>query len=191
MEDLSQSLHDAGFDLLNVPYPSFRKSLSDIVEEVARAIRHTSGTEKTQHFVTHSMGGIVLRCLADRYPELVTGRVIMLAPPNQGSEIIDWLEDCPLARYSLGPAGMNLSTTRVKKEIPTLSSEKDLTVIMGKRQSIPIFNSFLQGPHDGIVTVEGGRLHPLTPLEVVDADHSFIMGDRAVIKRVIQRLKSK
>lgn len=186
MEDLSKTLHHEGLEVLNVPYASFRKSLDEIVDDVADTIR---GSEKITHFVTHSMGGIVLRCLADRYPELVTGKIVMLAPPNQGSEIIDWLEDSPLGRWSLGPGGMSLSTEKVQRLIPGFSHRQEVTVIMGKRKSVPLFDSFFEGEHDGVVTVEGGRVAGLTRLEIVDADHTFIMGEQEVLKRVTELLK--
>jgi len=187
MDDLSQSLHGQGFETLSVPYSSFRKTLDEIVEEVAEAIR---GSEKTTHFVTHSMGGIVLRCLADRYPELVTGKIVMLAPPNQGSEIIDWLEDSVLGRWSLGPGGMALSTEKVQKSVPGFTGEREVTVIMGKNKSVPFFNSLISGEHDGVVSVKGGQVSGQTRLEVMDADHTFIMGEAAVIERVGQILKA-
>lgn len=186
MDGLAQSLSEQGFETLNVPYSSFRKPLDKIVEEVAEAIK---GSEKKTHFVTHSMGGIVLRCLADRYPELVTGKIVMLAPPNQGSEIIDWLEDSLLGRWSLGPGGMALSTDRVRNEIPGFSSEQEVTVIMGNRQSLSLFDSFFQGEHDGVVTVKGGQVCGQARLEVVDADHTFIMGEKKVVERVSKLLE--
>ena len=181
MEGLSSHLNELGFETLNIPYPSFRKSLDHIVEDVALAL---GSSEKTTHFVTHSMGGIVLRCLAARYPERVNGKIIMLAPPNQGSEIIDWLEDSLIGKWSLGPGGMNLSTKRVKSDIPGFSANHDVSVIMGRRQSVPFFDSFFQGEHDGVVTVEGGKVPGLTRLEIVEADHTFIMAEKVVIEKV-------
>ena len=128
MEEPARYLHHCGFETLNLPYPSFRQSVDKIVDHVAREIFPSS---KRTHFVTHSMGGIVLRCLAKRHPELITGNVVMLAPPNQGSEIIDWLEDSPLGRLSLGPGGMSLSTNRLPQEVPPFDGSNDVSVIMG------------------------------------------------------------
>ncbi len=186
MDELALTLSQEGFEIFNHPYPSFRKSMSELVESLAQELR---GSEKITHFVTHSMGGIVLRCLAQRHPELVTGKIIMLAPPNQGSEIIDWLQDFPPAHYLLGPAGMSLATERVRREIPSFSGGQDVTVIMGRRQSVPFFNFLFQGEHDGVVSVAGGHVIGQTRLEVVDADHSFIMGEAVVLNRVRDLLK--
>ena len=134
------------------------------------------------------MGGIVLRALAERYPEQVTGKVVMLAPPNQGSEIIDWLEDCFFAQWVLGPGGIGLSTSRVRSEVPVLSGKQEVFVLMGEKTSVPIFATLLKGKNDGVVTVEGGRVEGIKSLEVFDADHTFIMGEKEVLARVCEIL---
>ena len=185
MEEPVRVLNERGFETLNLPYPSFRKTLDEIVDQVARQIPPSS---KPTHFVTHSMGGIVLRLLAKRYPELVTGKIVMLAPPNQGSEIIDWLEEFPLARWSLGPGGISLSTDRVPKEVPELENDDEVFVLMGRKNTVPIFDFLLKGKNDGVVTVEGGRIKGMSRLEVFDADHTFIMGDDRVLQRVAELL---
>ena len=186
MESTSRFLNKRGFETLNVPYPSFRKSLDEIVDLIGEAI---GPSNKPTHFVTHSMGGIVLRCLAERYPELVTGKTVMLAPPNQGSEIIDWLEDSPLGRLSLGPGGMSLSTANVSQNLPGLPPGRETYVIMGKRDRTRIFRSMFDGANDGVVTVAGGRLPGVTHLDVVDADHTFIMGEDEVLEKVARYLQ--
>lgn len=186
MEPLAKNIHEHGFETLNIPYSSFRKPLTEIVDSVADLIR---GSDKKTHFVTHSMGGIVVRSLAHRYPDLVTGRIVMLAPPNQGSEIIDWLEDCPLAQWSLGPGGMNLSSKRVQSEIPSLASHHPLKIIMGNKASSPFFNYLFKSEHDGIVTVSGGNLPEQDEFEVIHANHTFISGEEEAIEKAITFLK--
>ena len=141
MDDLAVELHKQGYETLNLPYPSFRKSLDEIVKEVADQL---GNSEKKTHFVTHSMGGIVLRKLAHEHPDQVTGRVVMLAPPNQGSEIIDWLEDCSFAKWALGPGGMALSTEEVMNKVPKLSGENEVGVVMGDQKNLRLFQPLLE-----------------------------------------------
>ncbi len=185
MEEPATFLNERGFDTVNLPYPSFRKSMEKIVDHVAEAV---GSSDKPTHFVTHSMGGIVARHLAARYPELVTGRVVMLAPPNQGSEIIDWLEDSPLGQVALGPGGMSLSTEKVQRDVPGFQSGGEVSVIMGSKNLVPVFDFLLEGENDGVVTVEGGKVDGLTRLEVMDADHTFIMGNKRVLEKVAEIL---
>ncbi len=185
MDGLASALNDEGFETLNIPYASFRKTLDEIVDDVADAI---GSSPRRTHFVTHSMGGIVLRCLARRHPDLVTGKIVMLAPPNQGSEIIDWLEDSPLSRWALGPGGMSLSTDKVRDNVPGFSDQHDVSVIMGRSSSVPFFRSLFQGENDGIVTAGGGKVAGMRRMEIVDGDHTFLMNQPVVRKRVINLL---
>lgn len=185
MEELAKFLNDRGFETVNIPYPSFRRPMEEIVDHVAELV---GSSEKPTHFVTHSMGGIVLRHLAARYPGLVTGDIVMLAPPNQGSEIIDWLEDSFVGQAALGPGGMSLSTEKVRRDVPGLRTGGEVSVIMGSSNLVPVFNFLLEDGNDGVVTIEGGKVNGLTRLEVMDADHTFIMGNQKVMERVAEIL---
>ena len=185
MEGLATHLNKEGFETLNIPYPSFRKSLDEIVTVVQEAI---PPSEKPTHFVTHSMGGIVLRCLAQKSPDLITGKIVMLAPPNQGSEIIDWLEESFLGRTLFGPGGMSLSTNNVRQNIPGFQSNHDVAVVMGQSQRMPLFQSFLGEDHDGIVTVEGGKVGGMKQFDTVNADHTLIMNNPEARSRVLSYL---
>ena len=186
MEGMSEYLNEDGFETVNVPYASFRKPLDEIVDDVAEAIGES---EKTTHFVTHSMGGIVVRLLADRYPELVTGKIAMLAPPNQGSEIIDWLSDSFVGHWSLGPGGMAMSTEKTPNEIPGFRGKNDVVVIMGESKPMPLFRFLLDEENDGIVSVEKGKVEGMSDFRVRPGDHTFIMGRSEIQAEVGEFLK--
>lgn len=187
MENLAELLQKRGFETLNVPYASFRKPMDEIVADVAEIVS-SYDDGKPVHFVTHSMGGIVLRHLAHRFPELVNDRAVLLAPPNQGSEIIDWLESFPLSRWLLGPGGMSLSTAAVRREVPGFSGEVEVAVVMGRSRSFPFFQGLLDSDNDGIVSVEGGQVLGMRALKVLDGDHTFLMGEREVGEEVLSFL---
>jgi pimeloyl-ACP methyl ester carboxylesterase len=127
------------------------------------------------------MGGIVVRLLARDHPELVTGRVVMMAPPNQGSAIIDWLDDCRPARWILGPAGMGLATREVQEHIPVFPPDREVFVVMGRCGRVPLFRFLLRGENDGIVAVDEGRLSGTRRFDVMDVDHTFMMGQAGVL----------
>lgn len=192
MEGMAEMLSSEGYETLSIPYSSFRSALPDIVEAVAEELRiHEDG--RKVHFVTHSMAGIVVRQLAANYPELVTGRIVMLAPPNQGSEIIDWLGRYPLkplADLAFGPGGMSLSTNFVRKEVPGFSDDYEVSVVMGCKSSVPLFGPLLGGENDGIVSVAGGEVEGMNRLEVIDVDHTFMMGEKVTREKVLHFLKN-
>lgn len=185
MDELALDLHAKGYETINLPYPSFRKSLDEIVTEVAEQL---GDSDKKTHFVTHSMGGIVIRKLAHDFPNKVTGRIVMLAPPNQGSEIIDWMEDCSFVQWSLGPGGMELSSESVTQSIPGFSHQEEVGVIMGCGQNLPIFQPLLDGENDGIVTVDGGMTEGVSELIVTPTNHCFIMANPKVKAQITEFL---
>ena len=187
MDGVAEYLHGEGFETLNVPYASFRKPLDEIIEDVAAEI---GKSEKTTHFVTHSMGGIVVRLLADRFPELVTGKIAMLAPPNQGSEIIDWLSDSFVGRWALGPGGMAMSTQKTPLEIPGFKLGNEVMVIMGESNPMPLFRFLLDEENDGIVSVEKGKVEGMSKFRVRPGDHTFIMGRPEIQVEVGEFLKA-
>jgi len=187
MDGVAQEFYSEGYETVNLSYPSFTKPMEEIVARVHHELK--SLPQKKTHFVTHSLGGIVVRHLARHHPELVSGRVVMVAPPSQGSEIIDWLEECPLTRIAFGPAGLSLSTTRVMAEVPQLSDTVEVGVIMGHSKKLPFFQEFLESENDGIVSVEKGRLPKMQDFTVVEGDHTFIMNEplvRKLAKRFLQ-----
>ena len=186
MEPLARRLHEQGFHTINLPYPSGRLPLPELVEFLRPLILSYCG-DRSPHFVTHSLGGILVRCLLHDWSGPAPGRVVMLAPPNQGSPIIDQYGDRALGRF-LGPSGRSLATGIVRATIPLLPPEIDCAVIMGRRSLIPFFNRWLGDQHDGIVAVNDGKLEGVKEFHVVDADHTFIPGSPEVGRLVAEFL---
>ena len=187
MEPMANYLNSQGFTTVNVPYASFRYELDDIVERVRLLVKPWVDQGRNIHFVTHSLGGVVLK---HRVGEAVLpeerekiGRVVMLAPPHQGSEIIDWLSNSPM-RHVLGPAGTFLSSESMQKRSQQFPEDIEAAIIMGERSAIPFFRKLLDASNDGIVSVEKGHLLGIKEFKVVDADHTFIASEPEVLEMV-------
>lgn len=185
MGALQEDLGRAGYGTANLPYPSMTASVSENALRVRRFLAEQS-FEGRVHFVTHSLGGIILRELL-KSGELpcTLGRVVMLAPPSNGSEIVDWLGG--LGRVTLGPSCEVLKSDGVRPGIP---ASAEVGVLMGDRSLIPFFRSFLEEGNDGIVSVEKGRLEGMKDFRVLDADHTFMTGDARVRKEVLSFLQN-
>ncbi len=189
MEPLARHLASQGFSTLNVPYPSARLPVPALAEHVRRQVAKVAG-DRPVHFVTHSLGGILARTLlADPLP-WQAGRLLMLAPPNQGSEIVDWASAHPWALRLLGPAGGALGKNGIPSSLPPLPEAMDAAVIMGKRPGIPFFRKLLEEENDGIVSAAGGRIAGLRGFMILDADHTFIPMHSEVIRICPSFLKS-
>lgn len=189
MEPLARVLSAEGFSTLNLPYPSLRRSVDELVEVVLREIAALPG-EGPIHLVTHSLGGILARLLLNDTPPWEVGRLVMLAPPNGGSEIIDWATASPLMRFLIGPAGCDLGCERLPARLPPLPQFLEAAIIMGKRSTIPFFRSLLHAENDGIVSVSLGRIPGVRGFCVVDADHTFIQMHPEAVRRTVAFLKT-
>ena len=126
------------------------------------------------HFVTHSLGGILLRYAHDRSPITNLGRVVMLAPPNQGSELVDKLKNWPGAKLFSGPAGAQLGTG--EDSIPSQLGPVDFELgIVAGTGTISLMSAWLPDPDDGKVTVEGTKVEGMDDFLVVDDSHRYIV----------------
>ncbi len=189
MEPLARALRQAGFSTMSIPYPSARLPVTILVKRIRQEVEKISG-EAPVHFITHSLGGILLRVmLADEVP-WQTGRIVMLAPPNAGSEIIDWAAQHDLLRRVIGPAGAALGSGGLPCQLSSLPSDVEAAVIMGNRSSLPIFRKLLSQENDGIVSAEKGRIEGLRGCSIIEADHTFIQMHPETIRLSLHFLKT-
>ncbi len=141
------------------------------------------------HFVTHSMGGVLVRSYLGQQPEAHGGRVVMLSPPSQGSELIDAFADSPLLQSLVGPAGSQLRTdsTGISGQLGPVRFE--LGIVTGDRSLSPLGSWLIPGPDDGKVGVDRARVDGAADFMVVSATHTFIMNRRDVAEEVVSFLR--
>jgi len=177
MGAIERSLVAEGYRVLNLDYPSRRQSLSGITEGLAGPIADfEAGLAGELHFVTHSMGGLVARTYLNRFRPARLGRVVMLAPPNEGSEIADLLRKNWFYRGLFGPAGAELTTTRSEHLVTQLGAvDFPLGIIAGDRSLYPLASIALPRPHDGRVSVERTRVAGMADHIVLPTSHPLIL----------------
>lgn len=171
---------DAGFEAHAIGYDSRDQSIEDIVAEVDTAIEACCAGFERIHFVTHSLGGIVLRAWAEEAGSERIGRAVMLSPPNHGSEIVDRLGRLGSV---LGPAGEELGShdDSTPNRLNALGPvDFELGVIAGNRSMNPIGSWILDGPDDGTVSVASARVKGMRDFLVVPSTHSFMNYDADV-----------
>lgn len=187
MLPLGLYLERQGWDTINILYPSRRKNIEDLSDFVhSKITRHKKySPDKTMHFVTHSMGGLIARYYIARHRPAHLGKVVMLGTPNTGSETADFLNENavlgPVYKTLFGPAGQQL-LTRYRHT----ASEIDypLGVIAGSKSVNPLAFLALEGAHDGIVPVERTKIGGMTDHIILPATHSFMMFNRGVMRQV-------
>jgi len=180
---MQAALEAAGFATLNLDYRSRARSLEALVDDIHPAISAFAvGIDGPLHFVEHSMGGLLTRAYIARHPPRRLGRVLMLGPPNNGSEIADRFRHLAVYRAWFGPAGQQLATTpdaATRRLLPQPNYE--LGVIAGDRSVYPIASLFLPSPNDGRVSVESTRLDGMADHIVIATAHPLLVrnaGDR-------------
>ena len=191
MVPMERALTPSGYRVENVDYPSRTASIEKLSDDaISRAVAdcQKAGAVKI-HFVTHSLGGILVRSYLSRHTIPNLGRVVMLGPPNQGSEVVDKLGSWWLFKKLNGPAGKELGTD--KNSTPnTLSAANFCVGIIAGNRSINWINSWLiPGRDDGKVSVERTKLAGMTDHIIIASAHPFLMRNRAVIGQTIHFLR--
>lgn len=175
---LGARLSEVGYRTVNLGYSS-GQTIEDLVGHLKEQVDECCGRASELHFVTHSMGGILVRMyVAEHSPEQL-GRVVMLSPPSRGSELVDALADSPLRRFLLGPAGSQLGTDSLSVPSRLGPADFDLGIITGSRTLNPLTSWLIPGPDDGKVGVDRARVEGAAFL-VVPHTHTFIMNTRVV-----------
>lgn len=182
MRRLARFLAGRGYRVDNVGYPSRRRRIEELAEEAlspALARAQAVGADAI-HFVTHSMGGILARAFLRSRPDLPVGRVVMLCPPNRGSDVVDHyrrrqrsLVGRALGRF-FGPAGFQLATDGLPARLGPLRAE--VGIIAGTVNRHPIWGSlFADQVSDGTVPLERTKLEGMADFRAMPYSHTFIM----------------
>ena len=190
MSRIEHALERAGYEVCNVSYPSREHGIEELARDyVAPAIRTCfPGDDAPVHFVTHSLGGVIVRQLSASQAVVKFGRVVMLSPPNQGSEVVDKLGDWKLFRWLNGPAGTELGTHDDSAPVRLGSTALEVGVITGNRSINWILSMIIPGRDDGKVSVDRAKLAGMRDFLIVPSSHPFIMRNRTAIEQTIRFL---
>lgn len=189
---IQRSLMAAGYAVINLDYVSTRKPVEEIAATwVTRAVAdcRERGYRRI-HFVTHSLGGLVVRAYLQDHRLPAGSRVVMLAPPNQGSELADTALDYFPKLYALGggPAAAQLRTDGPLVARGLQPVQAEIGIIAGNLSFNPVFSRLLPGMDDGKVAVRRTRLPEMRDFLVLPTNHTLILWDEAVTRQILSFL---
>ncbi len=191
MDQIEEALLAYEYDVWSESYASREKSVQWLAEDtVSKGVAYCLENQASQiHLVSHSLGGLLIRVYLQEHSIPNQGRIVMLAPPNHGSEVADVLMDNKLYEWTMGPAGQELGTGAdgIANQLDPIPGE--IGIIAGNSTSDPWFSPLIPGPDDGKVSVESARLDEMKEFWVTDVGHTFIMRNDRVIEQIVNFLR--
>lgn len=191
MRKMSMALAADGYDVCSINYPSRYFTVATLANEyvLPKINACVSTTTEAVNFVTHSMGGIIVRQLDEDLKFYPQGRIVMLSPPNQGSEVVDRMSNTWYFQQLAGPAGNELGTTEagLPKSLPKPTMP---FAVIAARHSNSAMSFIIPGDDDGKVSLQNMQLDNMEEFIIVNSTHSFMMGNAQTIQYVLHFLKN-
>jgi esterase/lipase superfamily enzyme len=185
MQGIADCLQRKGFTVTNWDYDS-RLPIDSIARRLYREIAARPATD-TVSFVTHSMGGIIVRALLEisareaGLPPI--NRIVMVAPPNRGAELADGFAHNDFVRWLVGPNVDNLTTDSMSYvNRLSLSTPVEVGVIAAAGEKDFGFNPWIKGNNDGYISIEKTKMGTEREFRIVHGVHVFITLDPKVQK---------
>jgi len=189
MDKLQAALVKEDFTVINVRYESTKNTIETLAPSAIDPALEKCGVGIGVNFVTHSMGGILVRQYLSQKPLPQLNKVVMLGPPNKGSEVVDVLGQFPGFHFVNGDAGLQLGTGQSSVPNTLGAVDFDLGIIAGSRSINLILSAIIPGPDDGKVTIENTKIQGMTDHIEMPVTHPFMMRNEDVINQVIYYLR--
>jgi len=191
MNVMERRLHRAGFTVVNVDYPSTDAPIASLAKAYLPPAIAGCRDAPHIHFVTHSMGGILLRQWAAEHAIPKAGRAVLLGAPNGGSEIVDTFGAWDLFAVINGPAGLELATgpNGTPAKLPD-ALPMDALLIAGSISLNPVYSALIEGDNDGKVSVTSAFAMKAKEKIILPVSHTWMMMNGEVIDATLSFLKT-
>lgn len=186
---LPERLVAAGYAVAPISYASTRRRIADHAADLEALMDRLTGVARVS-FVTHSMGGLVVRQMLSQdgawQSRIAVDSVVMVAPPSHGSQVAAMMRDQAFYQLIYGEAGQELPND-VAEAVPTLAVP--FGVIAGGLGDGEGFNPLVPGDDDGVVSVDEAHLAGEKDFLLIPALHSLILRRPETANAVLTFLK--
>jgi pimeloyl-ACP methyl ester carboxylesterase len=185
MSLLAFRLRSAGFDTERFFYHSLFSTPAQNAERLYSFLLRQQ--VETMHLVAHSLGGIVLLHLFEKFFDITPGRVVLLGSPVQGSGVAKRLSNFFLTRRLIGQSGEQ----GLLGGAPEWKGERDLGVIAGSSGfGVGQLVGGIDGPGDGTVSLSETCLPGASDFCQIPVSHMGMLVSVDVATEVIGFLQS-
>jgi len=190
MKKIENNFRELGYRILNFEYASTRWPMDTVVLKLSKEIAAIEPQAEKIHFVTHSLGSLVVRAyLAQTYSEKF-GNLVMVAPPNQGSVFAEHFDNLKTFEWLCGPAGQHLGKDDDDywKKFPEPNIH--FGVIAGGLGNEHGINPLIPGDDDGVVAVEETKLDGMADFIIVRGIHTPLLWKKEVVQQILYFIDS-
>ena len=201
-----------GYSAVSMDYASTRNPMADHADALASIVEHLSDA-KTIHFVSYSMGSIVVRhyladlqrladsmrtdssnaaTSVDKHAETSAkfGRQVMIGAPNHGAELAKMIGIAsPILPAILGESSVQLGRRWEETRDRLATPSFEFGIIAGSSGRLVGGNPFISGANDWVVGVEETKLAGAADFRVYPVAHALMPRSRRVIDSTVQFLK--
>jgi len=188
MKKIERELSVNGYHVMNFGYDSREESIQTVTEDLEKRINEIIPAETSKiHFVTHSLGSLVVRYYLNQRKLKNLGRFVMVAPPNQGSV---WgktlVKNIPAVRYLLGISGEELQYSL--KYRPEQPPPCEFGIISGGTGKSYGLNPLIPGDNDATVAVSETVMEGMKDHIIIPGQHTILLFQKRVIDNIISFL---
>ena len=189
MWKLEQGLSKSGYSIMNLHYPSVKADMDSIVSLVHSRLAPRLQDYQKINFVTHSLGGIVMRAYLHKHKQSNFQRLVMIAPPNKGAIMAERFEDFFIYKWIYGQTGQKLGkdSTDYWQQIPPPSI--DFGIIAGGLGNDKGFNPLIPGDDDGTVGVAETKIAGAQDFIVIPGLHTSLLWQNRTLEQVLYFLE--
>lgn len=188
---LSRALEKAGFIPVILTYPGLLHGVEQAAGHLMTILSSLPEEVRKVSFVAHSMGALVLRrALAKKNPpwqkNISLGRVVLLAPANQGSRLAGKISRIPGISTIAGPGIKDLNPEQARRN-PMLSLS--FAIIAGAKGDGRGYNPWISGEDDGLLSLDETYLPYADIVFHVPENHWSILRSQTVLSLTINYLR--